>query len=87
MAAANYLATRAEREETLHTEAVEQRHIEKAAKGERLEVSEILKGLGILSDLLDRMVSAVTPAAIASSHDAPLRIRIGSRGAFALAGG
>jgi vacuolar iron transporter family protein len=60
MAAANYLATRAEHEESEHTEAVEQRHIEKTPEGEQLEVHEILKGIGIPAELLDRVVSAIT---------------------------
>jgi vacuolar iron transporter family protein len=60
MAAANYLATRAEHEEFHQAEAVERRHIEYAPDGERQEVREILKEIGILGDLLDRAVAAVT---------------------------
>jgi VIT1/CCC1 family predicted Fe2+/Mn2+ transporter len=60
MAASNYLATRSEREEFEHAEAVERRHIQSFPEGEREEVSEILQGLGIVGDLLKRTVAAVT---------------------------
>lgn len=60
MAASNYLATRSEREEFEHAEAVERRHIKTVPDGEREEVSEILRGLGIAGDLLSRVVTAVT---------------------------
>jgi len=60
MAAANYLATRAEHEEFRYTEAVERRHIDTFPEGERQEVREILRGLGIFDDLLDRAVAAIT---------------------------
>jgi VIT1/CCC1 family predicted Fe2+/Mn2+ transporter len=60
MAASNYLATRAELDEFSQAEAVEQRHIKAFPDGEREEVSEILRGLGIAGDLLDRTVAAVT---------------------------
>jgi VIT1/CCC1 family predicted Fe2+/Mn2+ transporter len=60
MAAGNYLATRSEREEFDHAEAVERRHIKVVPEGEREEVSEILRGLGIAGDLLKRVVAAVT---------------------------
>jgi vacuolar iron transporter family protein len=60
MAASNYLATRSEREEFEHAEAVERRHIKTVPEGEREEVSEILRGLGIVGDLLGRVVAAIT---------------------------
>lgn len=60
MAAGNYLATRSELEEFRHTEAVERRHIKTFPAGEREEVSEILRGLGIDGELLDRVVASVT---------------------------
>jgi VIT1/CCC1 family predicted Fe2+/Mn2+ transporter len=60
MAASNYLATSAELEEFRQAEAVEHRHIKAFPEGEREEVSEILRGLGIAGDLLDRTVAAVT---------------------------
>ncbi|HEV8041452.1 MAG TPA: VIT1/CCC1 transporter family protein [Bryobacteraceae bacterium] len=60
MAAGNYLATRSEHEEFRHAEAVECRHIKTFPAGEREEVSEILRGLGIVGDLLDRVVASVT---------------------------
>ena len=60
MAAGNYLATRAEHEEFRYAEAVERRHIANAPEGEREEVREILRGLGIVGDLLERVVPAIT---------------------------
>jgi VIT1/CCC1 family predicted Fe2+/Mn2+ transporter len=60
MASANYLATRAEQDEYRQAEAVERRHIEAFPDGEREEVSQILGGLGITGDLLERTVAAVT---------------------------
>lgn len=60
MAASNYLATRSEHDEFEHAEAVERRHIKIFPEGEREEVSEILRSLGIAGDLLQRVVSAVT---------------------------
>ncbi len=60
MAAANYLATQSEKEEFDHAEAVELRHIKTVPEGEREEVSEILRELGIVGDLLGRAVAAVT---------------------------
>ncbi len=60
MAAGNYLATRAEHEEFRYAEAVGRRHIANAPEGEREEVREILRGLGIVGDLLERGVHAIT---------------------------
>jgi len=60
MAAGNYLATRAEDDEFHYAEAVEHRHIEAFPDGERDEVREILRRLGIVGDLLDRAVAAIT---------------------------
>jgi vacuolar iron transporter family protein len=60
MAAANYLATRAEHEESRQIEAVERRHIRDAPEGEREEIREILRGLGISGDLLERVVPVIT---------------------------
>jgi vacuolar iron transporter family protein len=71
MAAANYLATRAEHDESRYAEAVERRHIEHAPEGEREEVREILRGLGLAGDLLDRVVAAIT-----SDHDRWVRVML-----------
>ena len=60
MAAGNYLATRSEQEEFRHAEAVERRHIAVVPEGEREEVREILRGLGIAGHLLDRVVAVIT---------------------------
>ena len=60
MAAGNYLATRSEQEEFRHAEAVERRHIAVVPEGEREEVREILRGLGIAGHLLDRVAAVIT---------------------------
>lgn len=60
MAAGNYLATRSELEEFHHAEAVERRHIAAVPEGEREEVREILRGLGIVGHLLDQVVKVIT---------------------------
>lgn len=60
MAASNYLATRSEHEEFTRAEEVERRHIQTVPEGEREEVSEILRGLGIGGELLARVVAAIT---------------------------
>lgn len=60
MAAGNYLATRAEHEEFHYAEATERRHIETVPDGEREEVREIVRGLGIDGNLLDQVVGAIT---------------------------
>lgn len=60
MAAGNYLATRAEHDEFRFAEAVERRHIEKYPEGEREEVREILRGIGVIDDLLEPVVGSVT---------------------------
>src|ERR1700722_19172889 len=60
MAAGSYLATRSEQEEFLHVEAVERRHIAIIPEGEREEVREILRGLGIVGHLLDGVVAVIT---------------------------
>src|SRR5271155_5709633 len=60
MAAGNYLATRAEHEEFHHAEEVERRHIQTVPEGEREEVREILRGLGIVGHLLDPVVAVIT---------------------------
>lgn len=60
MAAGDYLATRSEHEEFHHAEAVERRHIATVPEGEREEVREILRGLGIAGNLLDRVAGVIT---------------------------
>jgi VIT1/CCC1 family predicted Fe2+/Mn2+ transporter len=60
MAAGNYLATRAEHEEFHQAEAVEHRHITAFHEGEREEVAQILRGIGMGGELLERAVAAVT---------------------------
>ena len=60
MAAGNYLATRSEQEEFRQAEAIERRHIDAVPNGEREEVREILRGLGIAGHLLDRVVAVIT---------------------------
>lgn len=60
MAAANYLATRAEYEEFRLAEAVERRHIETVPEGEREEGREILRGFGLMGELLDQAAVVIT---------------------------
>lgn len=60
MAAGNYLATRAEHDEFDFAEAVERRHIEKFPEGEREEVREILRGIGVRDEMLEPVVGSVT---------------------------
>jgi vacuolar iron transporter family protein len=71
MAAGNYLATRAEHEEFQYTEAVERRHIEVDPDGEREEVREILRRVGIFDELLDRVVATIT-----ADHDRWVRMML-----------
>jgi len=71
MAAANYLATRTEHDEFRYAEQVERRHIESAPEGEREEVREILRGLGIHGDLLERVLAAIT-----GDHDHWVRVML-----------
>lgn len=71
MAAANYLATRSEQEEFHFAEAVERRHIDTYPEGEREEVREILRGIGLMGELLDRVVGAIT-----SDRDRWIRIML-----------
>lgn len=60
MAAGNYLATSAERDEFRHAESVERRHIEAFPDGEREEVREILRRIGIHGDLIDKAAASIT---------------------------
>lgn len=60
MAAGNYLATSAERDEFRHAESVERRHIENFPDGEREEVREILRRIGIQTDLVDSAAASIT---------------------------
>ena len=71
MAAGNYLATRAEHEEFRYAEAVERRHIEDAPEGEREEVREILRGLGIAGELVDKAAQAIS-----IDHDRWVRVML-----------
>jgi VIT1/CCC1 family predicted Fe2+/Mn2+ transporter len=60
MAAGNYVATGAEREEMRHAEAIERRHITLDPEGERAEVREIFRQRGLQGELLERVTAAVT---------------------------
>ena len=60
MAAGNYLATRAEHDELRQAEAVERRHIARVPEGEREEVREIFRRLGLEGALLERIVEVIT---------------------------
>lgn len=60
MAAGNYLATRSEHEEFAFAEAVERRHIDKFPEGEKEEVREILRGLGVQDEMIEPVLGSVT---------------------------
>jgi hypothetical protein len=79
MVASNYLATRSGHEQFDQAEAVRLRHIKAVPEGEREEVSEILRGLGIAGDLLGPGVAAITAVAV-GIRDACHRRRCCRRG-------
>jgi VIT1/CCC1 family predicted Fe2+/Mn2+ transporter len=60
MAAANFLGTRAEREELARLEAIEHHHIDQAPEGEREEIRQIFRGKGLDGEPLERVVEAIT---------------------------
>lgn len=60
MAAGNYLATRAEHDELRQAEAVERRHVARVPEGEREEVREIFRRLGLEGAVLERVVEVIT---------------------------
>jgi VIT1/CCC1 family predicted Fe2+/Mn2+ transporter len=60
MAASNYLATKTEREDAEHLEAIEKHHIEAFPDGEREEVRQIFKAKGLAGNELERVVDLLT---------------------------
>src|SRR5215813_1723259 len=60
MAASNFLGTKAEHDDLLRLEAVENRHIDLAPEGEREEVRQIFGNKGFSGDDLKRIVDLVT---------------------------
>lgn len=60
MAAANYSATRAERDEYDHLLAIEHKHIAVIPAGEREEIRQIFAEKGFSGDELERIVAVIT---------------------------
>jgi len=60
MAASNFLATKAEREDVEHLEAIETRHVETDPEGEREEIRQIFERKGLEGDELARIVDLIT---------------------------
>ncbi len=60
MAAANFLATRLDRDRILKTRAMEEMHIREVPEGEREEVRQIFAAKGFTGDLLERAVEVIT---------------------------
>lgn len=60
MAAANYLGTKADRDERRRLTAVEQRHIRDFPEGEREELRQILQHLGVSGAALESAVRSVS---------------------------
>jgi len=60
MAASNFLGTKAEKDDLLRLEAIENRHIDIAPEGEREEVRQIFKSKGFGGEDLERIVQLVT---------------------------
>ena len=60
MAASNYLGTKAEHDDWLRLEEIENRHIELAPEGEREEVRQIFQRKGFEGEELQRIVALIT---------------------------
>ncbi len=60
MAAGNYLATKTEREDIAHLEAIEHRHVEIFPEGEREEVRQIFQAKGLEGEGLQHVVDVIT---------------------------
>jgi vacuolar iron transporter family protein len=60
MAAANFLGTRAERDELAKLEAIEHSHIDQVPEGEREEIRQIFRGKGLDGAPLEHVVQAIT---------------------------
>jgi VIT1/CCC1 family predicted Fe2+/Mn2+ transporter len=60
MAASNFLGTKAEQEDLLRLEVIENRHIDLAPEGEREEVRQIFQSKGFAGQDLERIVQLVT---------------------------
>jgi VIT1/CCC1 family predicted Fe2+/Mn2+ transporter len=60
MAAANFLGTRAERDELAKLEAIEHSHIDQVPEGEREEIRQIFRGKGLDGEPLEHVVEAIT---------------------------
>lgn len=90
MAAGNYSATRAEKQEFDHFEAIERRHIEQNPKGEVEEVRQIYMAKGFSGDQLEAVVEGITSdreqwvrTMLVEEHGLPLAIRSALKAASA----
>lgn len=99
MAAGNYSATKAEKDNIARIRAVEERHIELFPEGERREVQEILMQKGLSGDVLDEATQAITANreswinlmlegeyGLSGVDPRPMRAAIATFAAFMLAG-
>jgi VIT1/CCC1 family predicted Fe2+/Mn2+ transporter len=89
MAAGDFSATRAERDEHARLRRMEERHVDLVPEGEREEVREIYRGKGFRGEDLERAVGVVTAsregwidAMMAEEHGQPKALRLPWRAAL-----
>jgi hypothetical protein len=89
MAAGDFSATKAERDEYAHLRAVEERHVDLVPEGEREEIRQIYRAKGFRGEDLERAVGVVTAsrerwidAMMAEEHGLPKALRVPWRAAL-----